>query len=293
MGQLPKRGLTHEIDSETCKIVDRSFEKSWEIRELTGHDFGIDKIVEYFDDGVSTGNMLLLQIKGTKDIIDEEKPHFQMPVKTLLYSELFTTPFILIYGSLENQVCYYLWLQEYIKVILNYDKPNWKKQETVNVHFPKTNKLSQPNAQQHLLYIAQLPTQKDNWIDFYLSLDGFEYELESLCEYYSNDFFDDEVTLKEKKKHFFITIESIERRIKKSYKIFQKFSFINFTNENFNDLLNLVKKIKQSKTLPTNYEFEHLIAYCKLIHSHVIGISQHYSTSFSRVLYEIDKSTKF
>lgn len=64
--KLPHRVRQHEIDNEACKIVISKFDRNWEIRDLTGRDFGIDKIVERFQDGYATSELLLLQIKGTE-----------------------------------------------------------------------------------------------------------------------------------------------------------------------------------------------------------------------------------
>ena len=292
MGGLPKRVLSHEVDSEACKLVDRSFDKEWEIRELTGHDFGIDKMVEYFEDNVATGKTLLLQIKGTKDAIDEGAPRFQMPVKTLRYSELFTTPFLLIYASLKDQSCYYLWLQEYIRVILNYDKPSWKTQKTVSVRFPQTNKLSHPDTKRKLLYISQLPSQKDNWIDFYLSLDGLSYDIDALCHYYSADSFDDDM-LGERTRKFFDQMILLEQRIKESYKVFQNFTFISFDDCYFGKLLDLIAVINKAEQLPRHKEFIELIRFSQLVNSHAIGIAQHYGISYRRFLYECDGASVF
>lgn len=100
MAMPPKRILQHEIDSETCKIVASLFSRTWELRDLTGRDFGIDKIVEKFEDGYATGEMLLLQIKGTEKPINSTNPKFSLETKTLLYAEMFSTPFLLLYCSL-------------------------------------------------------------------------------------------------------------------------------------------------------------------------------------------------
>lgn len=104
--------IKQTVDTEACKIVSMKFDRNWEIRDVTGRDFGIDKIVERFENGYATSEMLILQIKGTETLIDSEKPSFSLPTKTLLYAELFVFPFLLVYCSISNpEQCYYLWLQ--------------------------------------------------------------------------------------------------------------------------------------------------------------------------------------
>lgn len=99
---------SHEIDSEACKIVLSKFDNNWEVRDVTGRDFGIDKIAERFEDGYATSEILLIRIKGTKKYIDKNNPRFSVKTKTLLYAEMFSVPFILIYCSINNpKQCYY------------------------------------------------------------------------------------------------------------------------------------------------------------------------------------------
>ena len=51
MTQPPQRIHTHQIDTRACSIISTKFSHIWEIRDLTGKDFGVDKIVERFQDG--------------------------------------------------------------------------------------------------------------------------------------------------------------------------------------------------------------------------------------------------
>lgn len=50
MTQPPRRIHTHQIDTRACSIISTKFSQNWEMRDLTGRDFGIDKIVERFQD---------------------------------------------------------------------------------------------------------------------------------------------------------------------------------------------------------------------------------------------------
>ncbi len=157
--KLPHRVTQHEIDNEACKIVISKFDRNWEIRDLTGRDFGIDKIVERFQDGYATSELLLLQIKGTENEIDINNPRFSLDTKELQYAEMFTTPFLLVYVSITNpQQCYYVWLQEYIRVRLQLDKPNWREQDTNTIYFPKENILNLNERMDHILYITKFAT---------------------------------------------------------------------------------------------------------------------------------------
>ena len=43
MTQPPQRIHTHQIDTRACSIISTKFSHIWEIRDLTGKDFGVDK----------------------------------------------------------------------------------------------------------------------------------------------------------------------------------------------------------------------------------------------------------
>ena len=64
--KLPHRVTQHEIDNEACKIVISKFDRNWEIRDLTGRDFGIDKIVERFQDGMQLVNFFCFKLRALK-----------------------------------------------------------------------------------------------------------------------------------------------------------------------------------------------------------------------------------
>lgn len=174
----PHRVRNHMIDEMACKIVSFKFGDDWIERDITGRDFGIDKMVERFESGYATSEIMMLQIKGTERSIDENNPRFSIPTKTLLYAEWFATPFILIYCSTTNpEQCYYLWLQEYIRVRLNFENENWREQGENTVYFPKKNILGSLESREHLKYISMFSKFKDSWIQYYLCLEDLGYNM--------------------------------------------------------------------------------------------------------------------
>ena len=85
---------------------------------------------------------------------------------------MFTVPFVLVFCDVLNpEKCYYLWLQEYIQVRLNYENPNWRKQQTNTLYFPPENILGTKRAEEHLAYISGFPKFKESWIKYYISID--------------------------------------------------------------------------------------------------------------------------
>lgn len=151
------RTKEHEIDTEARKKVLLSFPKNWEHRELTGRDYGIDLFAEVFDSSLPKGNLIAIQLKGTEK--DFSKNLFiDFPVNTLKYSELFQSPVFLMVCPIcdINNRIYYLWLQEYINVILNYEKPDWREnKKTVRLFVPSDN-IVQNNIEK-IEFIAEQP----------------------------------------------------------------------------------------------------------------------------------------
>jgi hypothetical protein len=45
----------------------------------------------------------------------------------------------------EKRLFWFLWLQEYVRVVLNNEKPKWREQETVRLHIPIENLVSTAN----------------------------------------------------------------------------------------------------------------------------------------------------
>ena len=160
------RSDSHEIDTLARRRLSIALPAAWEHRELTGRDYGIDMIVEVFDAGRPTGITLMVQIKGTtQDVLEKGSViSFDVPVKTLKYSEYFIAPVLLAICPVnKDDQFFYLWLQEYIKVVLNFDNPNWRQNtSSVRVHIPVENKM--PGRENCLKFIGNFPQRINDWV---------------------------------------------------------------------------------------------------------------------------------
>lgn len=280
--KLPYRVVQHEIDTEACKIVAGKFARNWEVRDLTGRDFGIDKIVERFENGYATSELLLLQIKGTEKEIDTDMPRFSLDTKALQYAEMFTTPFLLVFVSIINpEQCYYVWLQEYIRVRLQLDNPNWRNQETNTIYFPKDNVLDLKKRLDHIEYIAKFPKFEHSWVQYYLALDDIDFKMPQTFMY-------DNMTFED----VWYTIEDVEESLKKAL-----LCSIDIPDELipplFDETIELIKKIKNTKEKPTLNEYIRILHNTSEIKATMQCIALRFDYEHLRFLYESEGVTDY
>lgn len=129
-----------ETKSKNCirSRIDRKGDYLY--RELTERDYGIDGIVECFENGVPTGKIAFVQIKGTSKTIIPQK---NKPVvscvgiskSNLQYAKQNRIPVILLYVSLQDPCpIYYADLRKVAqRVRIKEDA------ETVTIHIPEDN----------------------------------------------------------------------------------------------------------------------------------------------------------
>jgi hypothetical protein len=137
----PQRCNTHRIDTLAVRMVESTLPADWIKRSVEDRDYGIDMMLEAFDGDDPTGVLVLLQVKGREASFGREDVSMSVPVKTLLYAQMFQTPFFLVHASLGDQKAYFVWLQKYINTRLASDSPQWNRQDHVTIRFPSDNLL--------------------------------------------------------------------------------------------------------------------------------------------------------
>lgn len=175
------RTESHETDTAARAIVPTLIGANWEHRDVGGRDYGIDLQLELFNQGRATGNILLLQIKGTRKSSDDSELYFDLPVKTLKYAELFAVPFVLVVCPV-NAIphrAYFCWLQEYVNVILDFDNPTWR-ENTATVRVRLSGQAQLPANMAMLEWIAQEPQRLRDWLKIATLQHGFKYLVPSL-----------------------------------------------------------------------------------------------------------------
>ena len=138
MSKLPKDCTARVIGAEVRKLVHYRFSSErWEYHEETGRDMGRDCTIELIE--------IEGQIKGTRDpkrLAAGEEFTFSIDIKTINYALSSSTAYVLFYVDVDNEIVYYLPLQDYF--IANpklFDRIE-KNKTTLNVHIPGNNIVS-------------------------------------------------------------------------------------------------------------------------------------------------------
>lgn len=137
---MKMRHSTHATDTRAVRKVITQLPDDWLIRGLEERDYGIDLFIEIFNEEYATGQTAMIQVKGTEKRFSKEAK-LSFPTKTIEYALLFQQPFFVFHVSLEQKSIRYLWLQKYVDMVLDVQKPDWRKQGKVTIKFPKENKL--------------------------------------------------------------------------------------------------------------------------------------------------------
>jgi hypothetical protein len=167
MAERYVRPEQHEHDTAARRRLASALPNEWVDRMEKGGDYGIDDEVEVLAEGRSTGLVLLLQRKGFDETPPDESIEelvFDLNVRTAHYAELFAVPVLLCLVPVAGGVdCfYYLWLQEYIGVVLDHSTPKWRdNKESVRVRVPTANRM--PGDEARLAFIAGAPRRDRQW----------------------------------------------------------------------------------------------------------------------------------
>lgn len=161
--KAPQRVDSHRTDTEAFRKLLNHLHVDWVVRSMEERDYGIDLQLEIFDGSNPTGSLIFGQLKGTKNSFSEEKT-FQFPVKTLLYAELFSTPFFLFRTSTSDNKTRFIWLQKFIETKLSDASPEWRTQKDVNVSMPEDNDLAANPSR--FLRLAMDPVRQRQALEF-------------------------------------------------------------------------------------------------------------------------------
>ena len=118
MGGLPKDCVSRVIGAEARKLVHYKFPSvHWEYHEATGRDNGLDCLIELVENEEWANKKIEGQIKGTRSPnllkSSQNEFSFNIDIKTEKYGLGSSCAFLVFYVDVENEIVYYLPLQDY------------------------------------------------------------------------------------------------------------------------------------------------------------------------------------
>ena len=143
---MPSRTDSHYIETQTRNYIRSKIDSYYEngdalFREISERDYGIDAVIELFDNGYPTGMLAMLQIKGTQKTIVplkcDKAVSCQISTSNFNYALQNNIPVILVYVTLSKpKGFYYIRLQDVVTDEL-LQKAN--RQDSITIRIPETN----------------------------------------------------------------------------------------------------------------------------------------------------------
>lgn len=136
-----KRPYAHEIET-LSKALLLDFFSIWVCNELLS-DYGLDFAITIVENETISTNNFFVRLKGTNSIkILKDFVNYDLGTRYLkLYKEN-VIPIILILFDITSKQGYWIIMQEYIREILEPNKPNWENLQVVRIKIPIQNKLT-------------------------------------------------------------------------------------------------------------------------------------------------------
>ncbi len=137
---------SHEIGQDAENIIRQIIDQSHKayFRNFTGRDYGLDAIVELFEDGCITGKFAFLQCKGKGEVIEQMARNNgyvscnNISLSNMYYAEQENVLVLLAYASVKDKgMFYYINLSD----VLNEDTLNKIKrcQKNFTIRIPASN----------------------------------------------------------------------------------------------------------------------------------------------------------
>lgn len=140
---LPKDCTARQIGSKARQLVHMRFNAArWEFHEITGTDHGTDCLLELIEDNEFSNHEIKGQIKGSRKLhYIENSSYISYPldIRTINYGLNSPEPFLLFCVDVDEEIVYYLPLQEYfIENPTLFDRLH-NNSTTLTVHVPTDN----------------------------------------------------------------------------------------------------------------------------------------------------------
>jgi hypothetical protein len=141
--QRKKRTREHILEDLSENHLERKVLLKGHLLRRPKHDYGVDVTMFHFsDNGEIENGEVRFQLKATEELKTiKQNSQISFPIKTsdLHHWHWETYPFILVVFDAGVDEAYWLHVQEYVELHPEAVTPD---QKTVNVHIPKSNKLT-------------------------------------------------------------------------------------------------------------------------------------------------------
>lgn len=142
---MPSRTPPHKLEARSCDkartIIDKH--ESALFRELTGKDYGIDGVIELFENDYPSGKIALVQVKSTQDHIKKNKKtedvSCTISTSNARYAYQNNIPVVLIYVSLADDGFYFIDIQNAIDLNDSKLRKKINSQKSITVRIPISN----------------------------------------------------------------------------------------------------------------------------------------------------------
>lgn len=126
-----KRPEQHITETKSQRIFERIVPVEWVCREIKP-DYGVDYLVEIFDDNKSTGNTFFVQLKGSTQEIEDNTFEKQLATDNLKYYNSLALPVLIVCVSVTTKQIWGVWANKLIE-----QKPLKDGQKTISLSLDK------------------------------------------------------------------------------------------------------------------------------------------------------------
>lgn len=151
MTKLPQRPQNHNIEELSVRFFNNCLPNNW-YSHKPDNDYGVDLIVDLFEDINATGLELLIQLKSTENSNDSDHEAQTLRVATYNYLWRKLQVVLLVKYVVPDNEAYWILLKDV-------PSPN-QDHETFTVHIPKVNRLSQINWETIKDYVQEVTDRK-------------------------------------------------------------------------------------------------------------------------------------
>lgn len=110
-----KRPEQHITETKSKRIFERIIPVEWVARELSS-DYGVDFLIEVFENNESTGKTFFVQLKGSTQNIENETFKKQISIDNLNYYNSLSLPVMIICVAVDTEEIWGIWANNLIEI---------------------------------------------------------------------------------------------------------------------------------------------------------------------------------